>query len=376
MRIGLDAKRAYNNFSGLGNYSRFVIKGLARYGQEDLLCYTPKTNLDLLNFVLSSKVSIRYPQKWFHKKIHSVWRGNWITKDFLNDKIDLYHGLSNEVPLGIKNTGVKSVVTIHDLIFERYPDYYKPLDRKIYRRKFQYAAQNADRVIAISQQTKQDLIQFYGVDESKIRIVYQDCSSNYYCDCIDDDNVKFIRKKYALNNEYLLCVGTLENRKNQKVLVEALSLLKNKDVELVLVGRATPYKDLIEETARKLGVASRIRIIHGIESRHLPALYLGAKLFCYPSEFEGFGIPILEALNSKVPVITGKGSCFEETGGNAATYVEQHDAKALSNNIEMLLEDEELRKNKINLGLEHAKSFRAEKVIPELIEVYKEVMNS
>ena len=173
MNIGFEAKRAYSNGTGLGHYSRTLISSLAQYHAEHrYFLFAPKTT-DLFNATAFNNIETVTPQ-WFPAKLFpSIWRSNWVTRDLKKQKIDLYHGLSHEIPIGIHKTGIHSVVTMHDLIFERYPKQYNPIDVQIYRKKFQYACTHADRVIAISKQTKDDLIELYKVPESKIDICYQ-----------------------------------------------------------------------------------------------------------------------------------------------------------------------------------------------------------
>ena len=177
MKIGFDGKRITKNFTGLGNYSRYILHILAEYFPKNQ--YSIFTNSEpKANFSFSNSASIRfhYSNNPFLK---SIWRSFGIVKNLKNDKIDLYHGLSNEIPFGLKKANIASVVTIHDLIFYRYPQYYPWLDRKIYEFKVRYACKHADQIIAISEQTKRDLINFLDVDNSKIEVVYQNCNPQF-----------------------------------------------------------------------------------------------------------------------------------------------------------------------------------------------------
>ena len=163
MKIGFEAKRAFTNGTGLGHYSRTLISSLAKYFvEDDYYLFTPKqTNLFKIDSIENIKTIIptHFPASIFR----SAWRSSWVKKDLVKLGIDIYHGLSHEIPFGIQNTSVKSVVTMHDLIFERNPEQYNPIDVKIYRKKFKYACVNANHIIAISHQTKNDLIDFYNI---------------------------------------------------------------------------------------------------------------------------------------------------------------------------------------------------------------------
>ncbi|MGW8317212.1 MAG: glycosyltransferase, partial [Bacteroidales bacterium] len=160
MRIGFDAKRAFNNFSGLGNYSRYIISNVCRfYPENDCILYTPEIADEEL-FQEPAGAVIKKPRTWIGKISRSYWRSfrliHWLGKD----AVDIYHGLSNELPYGIHRTPIKSVITVHDLIFLEHPELYKPFDRYVYKKKVEYGIRAANRIIAVSGQTKQDIIRF------------------------------------------------------------------------------------------------------------------------------------------------------------------------------------------------------------------------
>lgn len=179
MNIAFDAKRAFSNSTGLGHYSRTLIRSLSEFFPEHeyFLCAPKLSNrFDVANLKHTYAVT---PQHFPSSVFTAVWRSSWVKKDLQQLKIDLYHGLSNEIPMGIEKTGIKSVVTIHDLIFERFPGQYNKIDVQIYRKKFRYACKHADRIIAISEQTKNDIIQFYKIPENKITVCYQSCNEAF-----------------------------------------------------------------------------------------------------------------------------------------------------------------------------------------------------
>ncbi|MBP6387304.1 MAG: glycosyltransferase family 4 protein, partial [Pseudarcicella sp.] len=215
-KIGFDAKRAFNNGTGLGNYSRFIIKALLEMaGSFDYFAFTPKVN-PKFNFFLSEKnLQTRLPQI---SEFKFLWRSYFIVKELKKEGIDLFHGLSNELPYGLKKNNIKSVVTIHDLIFLHFPNHYPFIDRIIYRFKFKYAAQQADKVIAVSEQTKKDLVRFYDIAPSKIAVIYQDCDEAFK-KIIPAQSILKTKEKYGIRQEYILCVGSIIERKNQLTLV-------------------------------------------------------------------------------------------------------------------------------------------------------------
>ena len=183
MNIGFDAKRAFSNKSGLGNYSRNLIRGLIlNYPDHNFFLFNPGEKKIALHDFVERKTNIKeiVPTGFFEREFTGWWRSYGITKKLTEYKVDLYHGLSNELPLNIAKSPVKKVVTIHDLIFMRYPEFYQPSDRKMYEHKTRQACKDADVVVAVSNQTKNDLINLLEVPEKKIQVLYQSCGENYF----------------------------------------------------------------------------------------------------------------------------------------------------------------------------------------------------
>jgi glycosyltransferase involved in cell wall biosynthesis len=372
MRIGFDAKRAFNNFSGLGNYSRYIISNVCRfYPENDCFLYTPNIADEEL-FQEPQGAVIKKPRTWVGKAARSYWRSfrlnHWLGKD----AVDVYHGLSNELPYGIHRTPVRSVITIHDLIFLQHPELYKPFDRYVYRKKVEYGIRAANRIIAVSGQTKQDIIRFLDVDESRIRIVYQGCNRQFYSR-VSEEGLKQARHQFNLPANYLLYVGTIEERKNLLKIIEAMHTGEI-DFPLVVVGRKTSYYNQVKSFIDGHGMKS-VHFLEQVQSSDLPAIYQGSRGFIYPSSYEGFGIPILEALNSGVPVITSAGGCLEETAGKGGIFIQPENRDEMIHAIRRVLEDTALRDRLIREGREHALHFREEETIPSLYNVYLECLN-
>lgn len=377
IKIGFDGKRAVQNFTGLGNYSRYVIDALQTYyPEEHYYIYAPREreNPQLTELLKKGKgsISMHYPTSALWKKLRSLWRIKGIRKDLEKDKIDIYHGLSNGLPLNIKKIqGVKSVVTIHDLIFLRLPNCYPPIDRKIYAYKARKACLNANHIIAVSECTKRDIIHYYGVSADKISVIYQGCNPIFSHNPMEEE-LKRVRLSRNLPQKYILFVGSIEERKNALTILESMVYLPG-DIHLVLVGKHTPYTDKIVARAKQLGLESRLHIYHNIPFADLPAIYQMALTFVYPSVYEGFGIPILEALNSSVPVVAATGSCLEEAGGPASLYVSPYDAKALAEAVKKTLWPE-ARKIMIEKGLEWASHFTLKQMADQTMECYKNIL--
>ena len=360
MKIGFDAKRAFHNNTGLGNYSRFVMDGLLKYfPKNEYFAYSPK----LSNREIGIKGTI--------PKMKFFWRSWLIKNDLQRDGIQIYHGLSNELPLGKMPSGIKTVVTIHDLIFERYPELYPFFDRLIYKIKFRKACKNADAVVAVSEQTKQDIIDFYAINPEKIHVIYQDCDVIFQ-EKLTAEHIEKVKEKYQIKKKYILSVGTIIERKNQLSLVKAFQKLDLSNYELVLVGGRSAYQSQIELYIRKHNLLN-IKILNEVSFHDLPAIYHGSQLFVYPSVFEGFGIPIVEALHSGVAVVAATGSCLEEAGGEGALYANPLDINDLADKILQILVNEDLKSQLIDAGRKHVKQFSAEKIAGQLNELYQKL---
>ena len=372
MHIAFDAKRAFLNSSGLGNYARTLIKSLHTYHPENqYTLFSPRTvENDFQKKIRSSTgITIQEPENFIDKKLRSRWRSYGITP-LLNEKnIDVYHGLSNELPFNIQQFKGKKIVTTHDLIFLRYPQLYPFIDRKIYNKKFRNACDHADVIIAISNETKRDIEKFYFIPESKIQVVYQRCDELYY-KSISLQQTQDVIKKYQLPSDYLLYVGTIEERKNLLTLVKALKQTKN--IPLVVIGSKRNYFNKVMDYINTNQLQHRVHFIDRIENHELPAVYSKAKIFIFPSLFEGFGIPIIEALTSKVPVITTAGGCFPEAGGPNSIYIDPQNEKQLAEHINYLLDHENARIDMAEKGFQYAQLFHPQKCVEQLMRIYKE----
>ena len=371
MRIGFDAKRAFFNHSGLGNYSRTLISQMCRlFPENEYFLFSPKKKPDPGFDPPANTITVA-PETFPYKNFPSLWRSVYMGTEILNRKIQIFHGLSNELPLNIKKSNARSVVTIHDLIFLRYPDLYKSTDRYLYEKKFRQSCRNADAIVAISGQTKRDIMLFCGINPDKIHVIYQDCNPAYYTRTSEEVKDS-VRKKYALPGNYLLYVGTIEERKNLLQLIKARHQYKI-PLPLVVVGRQTPYYEKVRDYILRYNIKD-VFFLKNIQQSELPAIYQMSEMLVYPSSFEGFGIPILEALNSGVPVITGTGGCMQETGGKHSIYVDPKQLADIAESIFLVMNDPEQRKIMIEEGYKHALQFREEHTSNEMMKLYLELI--
>ncbi len=376
MNIGFDAKRIFYNRTGLGNYSRSLLKGLVQYyPQHNYHLFTPGTH-QFSDFLEVNEQVIRHkPIGFFSKKLPAIWRSNWLVKDLLKAEVKLYHGLSNELPRGIESTSIKSVVTIHDLIFMHFPAQYPWVDRQLYYRKVESAIMRADLIIAASEHTQNDIIHNFDCDPAKVKVLYQDCDP-LFAEPISNEQKDELRNKYNLRSNFILSVGTIEKRKNHISILKAFNAGFFPQNDLVIVGKkADAYPELLAYVkAHKL--ESRVKFIFNLPFKDLPGMYQLAAVFAYLSTYEGFGIPVLEALRSGTPVLASNVSSIPEVAGNAALLVDPTDINLIANCLQDLLIRPHVAAAFKENSIAHLKQFDASVLSEKLMNYYKVLLSS
>jgi glycosyltransferase involved in cell wall biosynthesis len=374
MELGFDSKRLFCNYTGLGNYSRSLLKNLIEFFPDNNYhLYTVKTRLNdqTRAFFDNPGCKIHLPDTI----LKSFWRSFSIKKQIKSDHIALFHGLSNEIPVGIDRTATKSVVTIHDLIFRHYPETYKPIDRKIYDLKFKYACRHSDRIIAISESTKRDIINCYNIDPEKIEVIYQTCDPLFYS-LKDPQENDLITRQYHLPSEYLLSVGSIEPRKNLKsIILSFRHLKKDLQIPLVIIGRGGQYRSEAEQLAKKEGIEKSLILLDSLSNNsHLQSILQNSKALIYPSLYEGFGLPVAEALLCKTPVIASERSSLKEAGGPGSLYIDPESPEQIAGAITQVLTDHALCISMKETGYAFAhQAFAREGQTAKIIECYEEV---
>jgi glycosyltransferase involved in cell wall biosynthesis len=382
MNIGIDAKRFFFNSSGLGVYARNFYKALSSLAIEDnFYLYTKlvKSENIYLREVKKQNTTLVSPQH-FHEKIFggAFWRSYFIHNQLIKNKIDIYYGLSNEIPMGIEKQKTKSVVVIHDLIFLRYPNLYPAIDVFFYKKKTAFSCKNADFILTISEQTKKDIVDFLHINPNKIHIIPPNCNDIY----VEKEKEAInLPKNLQFDKPYILSVGAITPRKNLLKTVQAFQLIAEKTgIDLVIVGSAVglgkAYLAEIQEFIHKNNLSHKIHFLENVANQYLPTLYRNAQMLVYPSQFEGFGLPIIEALFCKTPVITSNGSCFDTTAGGGALYVNPNEITEIAAAIEKLLISKELRADLISKGFLHVQQFKTENVAKQIFEFHTKIKSS
>tara|TARA_B100001250_G_scaffold14081_1_gene12358 strand:+ start:4219 stop:5313 length:1095 start_codon:yes stop_codon:yes gene_type:complete len=364
VRITFDAKRAFNNETGLGNYSRSVIKSVSSILKKDqFFLSTPKVNTNIFN-ITQPNIKILQPNIFQN---HYYWRTKGVNRQLNDLKIDIYHGLSNEIPLGIET---KSIVTIHDLLFLKYPKFYNYIDRKIYTIKSRFACKYADKIIATSQETKKDIINYFNINEKKIKVIYQSCNPVFINNPTRENYTEFTKKELA--KPFILYVGSIEKRKNLIFLLKAIQNIK--DIKLICVGKKGKYYQKVETFIHQNQLIDKVKFLNINNTEQLAHIYRHSRGLVYPSINEGFGIPIIEGMYSKIPVITSNKSIFKEVGGEYSYYFEEQDLDSLIDQIQAIWYDSNERSERIEKNFQYVQKFTEQEQANQIIKLYKEII--
>jgi glycosyltransferase involved in cell wall biosynthesis len=383
MKIGYDGKRAFQNKTGLGNYIRSLMAILTeQYPQHHYTLFAPKQT-NLFDISTLKNVDAIFPETFIGQAFPGWWRRNGMVRAIAKSGLDIYHGVSNELPLHIERTGVKTVVTVHDIIFERFPETYNFDERYVHRWKIKQACKVADAVIAISQQTKDDLINFYQVPKNKIFISYQSCNPIFQQTISREEKV-IVKKRYNLPDSYFLFVSSIAPRKNLIAVCKALLILKEQiDIPLVVIGNGKKEKEEAKQFMQANGISNRLILLNELPASKeisfttaadFPAIYQQALALVYPSIFEGFGAPLLEALWSGLPVISSNTSSLPEVGGDAALYFAPGDCELLAQHMLNVAQDKQLAADLRKKGFDQAQNFTIKKYADSIMNVYQQIV--
>ena len=376
-RIGFDAVRALRNSTGLGQYGRRVLRGVlaADSGISGVL-YTPAAPREpYASLPAELGAPLRLPPPvWRPAGARTWWRTHRLGRQAAADGVTLFHGLSHQIPRDLPQLGIASVVSFLDLIWVRYPGLYPAVDRLSYEWRYRWSAERATAIVAASRQTALDLQELYGIAPDRIVVVPPPADPRFAQPVAEAERQHTLARN-GLPPSFLLSVGTLEARKNQRSAIAAIAQLDPaRTPPLVLVGRDGGTRAELWRVAGRLGVADRILIRGAVRDDDLPAVMQSAAVFLYPSLFEGFGLPIVEALAAGVPVITTAGGCFTEAGGPETRYAPANDASALAEQLRRVLDDAALAERMRRAGRQHAERFAPPRLAARLLSVYHAVL--
>jgi len=374
MRIGFDAKRIFNNSTGLGNYSRTVVKSLKKSSPlHQYHLYTPSISDQEWNreFQNDSDFHVHLPARGSKNS----WRNRRVVRDLKRDNIDIYHGLSNELPLRVNRSGIKSVVTIHDVLFKQFPNEFPLIDRLIYQRKWKRSCKMADAVVTVSEATKKALFNHYQVPFKKIEVIHPIVDDTYASN-FPPEQINKTRKRYDLPPDFILYVGEVRERKNLMLLMEAYDQLPaDERVPIVVVGRGKKYKNKVEKYVESKAWADQVKWEDNfVPTQDLRIIYQLASVFVYPSLGEGFGIPVAEALLSKTAVITSNTTSLPEAAGPDSLCIQPTSAPKLKEALQLVLGNENKRREMEEKGFAYAQRFIDGSATQKLMALYERLV--
>lgn len=368
MRIGIDVSFVTRDRVGVDQYLYNLLKSLAK--TDTVNSYFLYSNKDIPEEF--TDIGRNFKTVIFKNRIlpRILWVQFILPGLLKRDGIDLLHAPCYVAPAGAP---CPMVITFHDMASWLFPQKFRIKHRIVYSLFVPSFAKKADGIIAVSECTKHDLVRLFRMPEEKITVVYEGASELFKP--VDDTALlENIRKKYSLPGKYILYVGMLEPRKNVPVLVRAFKQLKDStgvEHKLVIVGKKGWMYDEIFKTVRSLKLEDEVIFTGYITDKELPLIYSASELFVYPSAYEGFGLPLLEAMACGVPVIASNVSSIPEITGDAVVLVNPDNAGELSKAMNKIISDKSLQESIRKKGLERAGMFSWEKAAGQTLEVYK-----
>ena len=373
-RIGIDATALPPQPAGAGIYTINLIRSLAAldtdiefyiFAQQSGRRLIETENIGLLNWVI-------LPDKSPPRRL--IWEQTGLPGLVRKTELDLLHSLHYTRPVSLE---CSSVVTFHDMTFFLYPKYHTFFKRMYFPAAMRKSARSADALISVSENTKKDIVQYLDVPDSKIHVVYHGVD-NRFAPISDRGQLGAISQKYILPAEFILYVGVVEPRKNLISLLNVFhNLLKSfKNLRLVIAGQPGWGYNEVREIIAKLNLQDHVQLTGFIPPEDLPAIYNLARLFVYPSLYEGFGLPVLEAMACGTPTITTSTSSLPEIIGDAGKLVPPNDDRALLEAMQNLLEDEREQSKLSKKGLKRAARFTWDRAARETCTVYRHVLEA
>ena len=360
MKIGLEATRANRkDKTGTEWYAWHLLEQFKKIDQKNkfIIYYNKPLAKDLeqapANFILRQL-------KWPFKKLWTYLR---LSFELFIRPVDKFFA-SNALPLFVRG---EVTVTIHDLGFFRQPKLYHPLERVYHKISHRLGIARADKIIAVSQATANDIIKYFPKAKNKIKVIYNGWGQEKFKPVSEEIKIQ-IKNKYNLPDKFILYIGRIETKKNIQNLVRAFVLLKNKDYHLVLAGRPGNfgYEEILALTKQE-SVKDRLSLLGYIKTGDYQKIIAAADIFSFPSKFEGFGIPILEAMGSGIPVVASNIQVLKEIGGKAALYFNPDQPQDIANKLDKLILDQDLQEQLRERGLEQANKFSWKKCAQETL---------
>ncbi len=377
LSIGINIRFIQTTISGIGKYVLELVKALAQKDAENKYYLYEYNHTKVIYPVEKENFSYVVPK--FSTKVRSMrifleqFLFSWYIK---KQELDVFHGPSFMLPV-FKPKGTKCIITVHDLTFLRYPESFTFETKIYYKLFFKRSIDNADMIIADSEATKDDLMLYFHVPKNKIKVVYLGVDKAF-TQIVDKSSVEEVQKKYTLPKKFFLFTGLLSPRKNIEGALRAFNSLRAdvyKDYHFVIVGGKGWLYESIFRFVQEHNLKERVHFTGYIDAADLPVLYTLAEALVFPSFYEGFGLPILEAMACGCPVITSNVSSMPEVAGDAALLIDPKNTQEIADAMEKMVSGKKLRKQLVEKGYEQAKKFTWEKTAEETLALYKQVAN-
>lgn len=374
MKIAINATILDDKPTGLGVYTKNVIKELCSLigDEHQIIVYTSSPDLfEGLNIEvkkISKKVQPKYGKK------AGIYRLVWSQINFpifiMKDEVNLVYNPTHHGSFFINKP---QVITIPDILAIKFPERYK-LQYLYFKNIVPFILKNTKALITYSENSKKDIAEFYGYPSSRIFVSYCGVDNKIFFPR-EQKEVNLFFKKYSLDMNYILLIGASYLHKNLERAIEAYSKVsKALDISLLIIGGRSSYIDLLKEKAIKMNIIKRVKFLDYIQDEDLPMLYTGAKTLVFPSLYEGFGLPPLEAMACGCPVVVSNAASLPEVCVEAAYYVDPYNTENITEGIYKVLTDENLRDTLIQKGFERVKLFSWKKTAKEVLTVFKEVL--
>ena len=379
MRIGINTLFLIpGKHGGTETYLRNLLLNLAKIDKaNDYIMFTNRENSGSFGIRQDNFLEVLCNFSARYKSLRVFWEQVVLPIMAGRHKIDVLHFPAYVSPV-VNLFGTKLVVTIHDMMYRYYPENY-PRGQLLYFRYFIPAsARRAEMIITVSKNTKKDIIKFLKVPERKVRVTYE-AHDKRFSNNLSVSEKNRIKKKYNLPDRFILSVASFNPQKNIDTLVRSFSLIKktyNLSSQLVLVGMKLSYYSKIISVIEKLKLDKDVLFIGYVSDNDLPYLYSLANIYAFPSFFEGFGLPPLEAMACGCPVVASNATSIPEVVGDAGILIDPHNIEKMAEAIYKVLINDNLRKDLIRKGFERVKQFSWEKTAKETLKVYERVAHS
>lgn len=373
--IGFDARYAVTNSEEYGAYSRLVVEALAkataRYGYYRAYVAANKPHAEYAKIEELHNVETMEPDGAVWRACTLPWRMWAISNDLRNGDVELYHGLAEHIPFGLASRNIRSVVTIHDLAFLHEKNLADTVEVVIKRLYMSQLLRRVDRIVAVSECVKRDIVGQFAIDPDKVDVVY--CGvAKCFAEHVEESVRSEVRERYSLPERYMLSVGKHLSRRKIEHVIQILPLLDH-ELHYVIVGESTTFTQRLVRMTEELGVSDRVHFVRDVQGCDLPAIYQSSSMLINLSTYEGYASSVAEAMTSGVPVIAARGSSMEEIAESAAIYVDDDNRDELIGAVRSVLDDEQMRSDMIKVGRRLASRFREEVVAYNLLSCYRRV---